>query len=102
LLTSRVLVFRRDVITAEGWRDCVIGETVNQPLTCVRNGELHGIGFAIVVRHFRGSTAEIFDHRVVAEMKIISPLEVNDSCKRNDTCHARFMSGQAKRELSTR
>ena len=76
-----MLVFRGDVITAESWWDCVIGETMNQPLSRMRNGELHGIGFAIVVRDFRGSTAEKFDHRIVAEMKIIGALQVNDPGK---------------------
>ena len=88
-----------DVIAAEVRWHRVVRRTANQPLLSLKNGKLHWICFAVVVRNFTGRAVEKLDHGIVAEVKLIRALQINHARQRNDAGHAGFVSGEAKRKL---
>ena len=95
------LPFGGDIVAAKGRWDGVIGRAVNQPLARVRDREFHRIGFAVVLGYLCRRAVEKLDDRVVAEVKLISALQVNGSGERDDPSNARFVGGEAERELPT-
>ena len=90
-----------DVITAECRRDHIVGSAVNQPLTGLRDGELHRIGFAIMIRHFGRSASKKLSHRVVAEVELIGALQVYHSGEGNHRAHSGFVCGETERQLAS-
>src|SRR5277367_4308161 len=68
-----LLLLRHIVTTERGWNRVVV-LSVNQPLPCMRNRQLHRISLAIVVRHLGRSSVQKLNHRIVAEVKLIRPL----------------------------
>src|SRR5216684_1468318 len=95
------LLLGGDVVAAEGGRDDFVVVAVDEPLAAVRNRELHGIGFAVVVGNFRRSAVEEFDDRIVAEVELVGTLQVEDSGEGNDPSQARFVRGEAKSQLTS-
>ncbi len=54
-----------------------------------------------MVGHFLGCATEEFGNCVVAEVKLISTSQVDDSGERNDASDAGFVCGETKRELAS-
>ena len=97
----QALLFGCDIIAAEGRRNRVVGLSVNQPLLRL-DWELHGIGFAVTVRNFARGPVKKFDDRVVAQVKLISSLQVNDSRQRYHCVQCEFVSCKTQCELPSR
>lgn len=95
------LVFGGDVVAAELKRHHVIRRPVNQPLPRLRNRQHHRIGLAIVVGNLAGLAPQEFDNCIVAEVQLISPLQIDHASQRYHARHAGFVRGQTQRQLAT-
>src|SRR5580704_5216429 len=68
------------IVSAEVGRDDIIGRAMNEPLGGgMADGELHGIGFAVVFGDVRGFAAKKLDDGVMAEMQVPGLLEIDNS-----------------------
>lgn len=99
--SRRVLLLGRHIVPAEGRWDDVICRTVDEPLPCMGQRKLHGIRFVIMVGYFRGGAAQKLDHGVVAQMKLESALQVDDTRQRHDARYVPLVRRQAERKLGT-
>jgi len=64
------------------------------------DGELHGIGFAVVLCHFAGLASEKFHYCVVAEVLFARLLQIQYARKRDDALERGFVGYETERELS--
>ncbi len=93
-------LFGGDIVAAERRWYGVVGRAVNEPLARVRDREFHRVGFAVVLRYLCGRAVKKLDDRIIAEVKLVSALQVDNTGKREDASNARFVSGEAERKLS--
>ena len=95
-------LFGGNIVAAESQRDRIVLGAVNQPLSGVRNGKLHRVRFPVMVPDFAGRASEKLNHRVVAEMQRVGPLQVNYPGPRDDAADGGLMRGKAQCELTAR
>src|SRR5579859_1452235 len=90
-----------NVIAAELRRNHVVGRAMKQKLPGLWNGKLPGIGFAVMVGNLGGGTVQEFDDRIVAEMKLVGALQVDDSGERDYPRDGPFVGGEADGKLAS-
>src|ERR1035441_7974536 len=100
MVSSTTKMAPDSVTSGGGWND-VIGGAVNQPLAGGGDRELHGGGFAVVVGNLAGRAAEKLDDGVVAEVELVSALQVDNPSERDDASQTGLMSGEAEGELTS-
>ena len=95
------LLLGSDVVAAEAGGDYVVAGPVDEPLAALRDRKFGGIGFAVVIGDFGGRPAKEFDDGIVAEVELVSTLQVDDSGEGYDPSQARFVRGKAKSQLTS-
>jgi hypothetical protein len=100
LLRARSLPLGSNVIAAELGRNCVVGRSMNQPLPRLPNRDPHGISFAVMVGNAYRRSSQKLNNGVIAEMKLISSLQIYNSGQRNHPRDTGLMCSEAKSKLA--
>jgi len=101
-IVAGALLLACNIVAAEGNWNNVVGRAVDEPLLTVGNRKSRGISFAVVVGNLGRRPVQKFDDGVIAEMELISALQVDYSGKRNDPREAWLVGCEAKCKLTSR
>ena len=89
------------IVTAESRWDHVVASAVDEPLRRrISDDKFHGIGCAVMQRHFAGRASQKLGHGVVAEMQLPGLLQIQNAGQRNYLLYRGILRRQAKRKLS--
>jgi len=89
------------VVPADFVRHNVIGGAVNELLRGLRDGTLRRRSFTIMIRNFRGRSAEKCRGSVIAQVQLPGAMQVNDAREREHMRNGALKSGEAKSKVTS-